>query len=100
MAQRDRLQVYVVRRLGWEYGDCFSCRTEARDAPRGTFLDRGKGEARRRRLEWQYICDRQVNPFGWIDAGLEGRTSLPPEEFFPRLRQAGLRLGGEDGWRS
>jgi hypothetical protein len=90
MAGRDKLTVYLVRRLGWEYGDDFYYRTEAEDAPLETFLDCGKAEARRRELEWQYVCERGVNPFGWIDGGLEERTSLSPEEFLARMRQVGL----------
>jgi hypothetical protein len=100
MAGREQLKVYVVRRLNWEYGDDFWYREEAGDAPVETFLDRTKAEARRRQLEWQHVQEARINPFGYIDADLEGRTSLPPEEFFLRLRRAGLRLGGEDGWRS
>ena len=88
----NQLQVFVVRRLNWQYGDDFYYRDEAGDAPMKTFLDRGKAEAHRRQLEWDHVRSADVNPFGWVDAALEERSTLPSSQLMRRLRQAGLRL--------
>jgi hypothetical protein len=90
MATDKQLTVYVIQRLSWEYGDDFYYRSESEDAPMESFLDRSKAEARRRQLEWVYVRDKQINPFGWIDASLEERSSLPRPQLLERLRQAGL----------
>ncbi|MGL4552895.1 MAG: hypothetical protein ACRC33_17095 [Gemmataceae bacterium] len=99
-----RVTVYLVRRLGWEYGDDFYHRSESADAPLRSFLDQAKAEAYRRELEWNHIREHGVNPFGYIDAALEARTSLPPEQLYDRLRRAGMafdpaRPEHSDLWR-
>ncbi len=91
----NTIQAYVVQRLSWEYNDDFYSRSEDDDAPLKTFLDRAKAEAHRRQLEWEHVGERQINPFGWIDAGLEERSSLPREELLAHLQGAGMRLEGE-----
>jgi hypothetical protein len=98
MSNPETITVHVVRRLGWEYGDDFYYRTEAGDAPLETYLDRARAESRVRELSWEYVRDHQVNPFGWVDASLEERSSLPPAELLERLERAGMRIegGGDD----
>jgi hypothetical protein len=86
------IKVFVVRRLGWEYGDDFYHRDEKGDAPLRTFLDRKKAEADRRAAEWAHVRQGKINPFGWVEAGLEERSTLPREQLLERLRQAGMRV--------
>ncbi len=95
MAQGKTMTVYLVQRLNWEYGDDFYYRNEAQDAPMRTFRDRARAEALRRDLEWQHVRDSQINPFGYVDASLEERSSLPRDQLLARLREAGLQPEGE-----
>jgi hypothetical protein len=95
MASRNPIKLYVVRRLGWEYGDDFYYRDEKEDAPLRSFLDPRKAEADRRAVEWEYVRQREINPFGWIDGGMEERSSLPLDQLLERLRQAGMQV---EGW--
>lgn len=90
MTDQETLKVYVVRQLGWEYGDDFYYRAEEQDAPVKSFLDPAKAEAERRRREWEYITKRNINPFAWVDDPLEQRSSLPVEELLARLRKLGV----------
>jgi hypothetical protein len=98
MGASQQIKVFLVRRLGWEYGDDFYYRTESDDAPVMSFLDPAKAEAHRRELEWAYVRDQKINPFGYIDASLEERSSLPPAQLYRGLRKAGMTLetGRED----
>jgi hypothetical protein len=93
--ERKTVKVYLVQRLSWEYGDDFYYRCEDEDAPMVTFRDRNRAEAHRRQLEWDYVCQSKVNPFGWVDASLEERSSLPTDQLLERLREAGMQVDGE-----
>lgn len=92
------ITVYVVRRLGWEYGDDFYYRNDSEDAPLRSFLNRDKAEAHRRDLDWAYVVEHKVNPFGWIDARLQDRSLLPLDELLARLRAAGIADPEADAW--
>lgn len=94
MAQRKQIKVYVVQRLSWEYGDDFYYRRPEEDAPMKSFLDRQKAESHRRELEWEHVRASKINPFGYIDANLGERTSLPMPVFLGRLREAGIETAG------
>jgi hypothetical protein len=95
MAQRKQIKVYVVQRLSWEYGDDFYYRRPEEDAPMKSFLDRDKAEAHRRELEWEHVRASKINPFGYVDAALEERSSLAMPQFLARLREAGIESAGE-----
>jgi hypothetical protein len=95
MPQRQRIKVYVVQQLSWEYGDDFYYRRPEEDAPMKSFLDRGKAEAHRRELEWQHVREAKINPFGYVDLALEDRSSLPLPQFLARLREAGIDTSGD-----
>jgi hypothetical protein len=95
MATSKQITVYVVQRLSWEYGDDFYYRRPEEDAPMKSFLSREKAERHRRELEWEHVKASGINPFGYVDAALEERTSLPMPLFLARLREAGLETGGD-----
>jgi hypothetical protein len=95
MAQGKTMTVYLVQRLSWEYGDDFYYRAESNDAPMRTFRDRTRAETLRRDLEWEHVRANQINPFGYVDASLEERSSLPLDELLARLSEAGIQTGGE-----
>jgi hypothetical protein len=97
---RKPLTAYVVQRLSWEYGDDFYHRDPDNDAPVQVFLDRARAEAHRRECEWRHVQEANINPFGYIDGGLEDRTSLPPEEFLRRMREAGMRAEGQGDYEA
>src|SRR3954466_14128276 len=85
----------MVQRLAWEHGDDFYYRNENDDAPIRTFLTRARAEAERRELEWEYVRQHRINPFGYVDASLPERSSLPFEVMLARLREAGMQTEGE-----
>lgn len=95
MATLKQITVYVVQRLSWEYGDDFYYRRPEEDAPMKSFLSQEKAERHRRELEWEHVKASNINPFGYVDAGLEDRTSLPMPRFLARLREAGMETGGD-----
>ncbi|MFO0840784.1 MAG: hypothetical protein U0797_00070 [Gemmataceae bacterium] len=95
MATREQVTVYVVQRLSWEYGDDFYYRRPEEDAPMKSFLSRERAERHRRDLEWEHVKAAGINPFGYVDAALEERTSLPMPQFLARLREAGMETGGD-----
>lgn len=99
MANSKRITAYVVQRLSWEYGDDFYYRRPEEDAPMKTFLDRNKAEAYRKELEWEHVRASKINPFGYVDAALEERSSLPLPELLERFRTAGITLEGEGDQR-